>query len=163
MLITGSIYEKKTTFIDQNTLHFFIQACAQAIHTGMIMKRKTLKDRVGVAFATSVVDFDEDEDADGILRKEMNSRGIVRDFVGIDWDFEQGEEQLLKRVLIRSAEFAKEYGTIVLFYPTYSYPEKPRARTVLFTEDLLEQEQYTKAVQFYTDYVGVSTDRKSVV
>lgn len=157
MLITGSIYEKKTTFIDQNTLHFFIQACAQAIHTGMIMKRTTLKDRVGVAFATSVVDFDEDEDKDGILRKDMNRRGIVRDFIGIDWDFESGEEQLLKQVLIRSAEFAKEHDTIVLFYPTYSYPEKPRARTVLFTEDLLEQEEYTKAVQSYTDFVGVST------
>ena len=157
MLITGSIYEKKAIFIDQNTLHFFIQACAQAIHTGMIMKRQTLKDRTGVAFATSVVDFDDEEDADGILRKEMNRRGIVRDFVGIDWDFEVGEEDLLRKVLVRSAEFAKEYGTIVLFYPTYSYPDKPRARTVLFTKELLEQEEYTKAVQFYTDFVGVST------
>lgn len=158
MYMTKTLYESKARFVEvDSTFQFFMDTILQAIDTGIFKKRHTLKDRTNVLFATSVVGFEEDTDTPTLARVEMNRRGVLRDFLGIDWDFEIGENDKLKKVLKGCARLATEHAMPILFYPTYSFPQKPRGRTVIFVDKLIGQKEYAKAVQYIIDEIGIES------
>src|SRR5699024_8999628 len=103
-----------------------------------------------VVYGSTVVDFNPRQDAE-IARIEMNQRGVLRDFIGIDWDFEVGDEAKLDHVLQGLKSFHEHFQTSVIIYPTFSYPDKPRIRTVMFTENMMDASEYAQAVSFIID------------
>lgn len=158
MYVTENIYQKRATYVEtSSTFKFFCMTAVQAVER-YDNKRRLLKSKTPVVFATSVKGFEKDTDTPTIARVEMNDRGILRDYLGIDWDFEPGEEDKLKKLVTKCGEFATKYQTPILFYPTFSFPKKPRARTVIFLDRQIDQEPYAKGVYFIEKEFDLNTD-----
>lgn len=155
MFIALNRYETEALYKgdDGSTLDFFLNACRGAYKLFKRGKKIDKKDAV-VVFGTSIQDFDEETDRK-VRRIEMNQRGVLRDFIGIDWDFDKGDEKRLEALLFALNTFHNTYKTPIIVYPTHSYPEKPRVRTVMFTKAMMNKSEYAKAVTFVVDTLGV--------
>lgn len=154
MYFSKGVYSKKAYFNDADSFDFLEQSCRlslKAFNNGVVFDKKK---NAPVLYATTVKDFNSSND-NVIFRKEMNKRGILRDFVGIDWDFNKGEIRKLKEAIIGIKKFSKKYNTSFIIYPTNSYPNKPRMRSVFFVDKLLNADEYTKAVIFILKEIGV--------
>ena len=154
MYFAQNFYERYAHYQEITTLKFFHEMTKKAIRRHNNGK-KLKKNETPVVFGTTINDFDKDKD-NIITRIEMNQRGVLRDFIGIDWDFDEGEEDKLTHVLESLSRFTKEFETPVLIYPTASFPKKPRIRTVMFTDGLMDNKSYSKAVTFVEEYIGES-------
>src|SRR5699024_9613074 len=149
MYITKNRYIKYASYIDIPPLKFFYQTIQKALVQYKNGKKIDKKD-TPVVYGSTVVDFNPRQDAE-IARIEMNQRGVLRDFIGIDWDFEVGDEAKLDHVLQGLKSFHEHFQTSVIIYPTFSYPDKPRIRTVMFTENMMDASEYAQAVSFIID------------
>lgn len=158
MYVTQTRYVKYASYIDESALRFFVKLIKKAEKNFQDGKKITKKE-TPVVYGTTIVDFNKEEDL-SIARIEMNERGVLRDFIGIDWDFNVGDEEDMQIVVDKSKEIFEKFETPVIIYPTYSYPNKPRLRTVMFTKALMDAEDYNKAVSFIIDYMGVDSGDK---
>lgn len=144
-------YAKYYPMDSQQFIHKMCQMAYQRYQHG----KKLKKSEAPVIYGSSVKDFNPDEDMT-IARIEMNDRGVLRDFIGIDWDFDQGDEDKLETLLSTLKTFATKYKTFIYLYATDSYPKKPRARTVMFTKEEMNGVEYAKAVTFIEKELGIS-------
>lgn len=154
MYFTKNMYQKYASYQDISSLKFFHKMCQMA-QTRYESGKKLKKTEAPVVYGTTVQDFNEDEDS-VIARIEMNQRGVLRDFIGIDWDFEENDKDKLEKLLNELYVFAHKHQTPVYIYPTHSYPTKPRVRTVMFSKELMDGMEYAKAVTFVEEQLGVN-------
>lgn len=157
MYLTKGVYQEEATYIPvKDTYSFFKESCNLAIrafHDNIIFDKKKNNP---IVYGSEIEGFNNEKKCIKIKRKKMNKLKLLRDFVGIDWDFEEGQEKELKKTILNSKKFAKEYDTTLIIYPTASYPKKPRIRTVFLLEDLLDEKEYKKAVSFILDKIDVN-------
>jgi len=154
MYFTKDMFQKYAHYQEMDSREFIHKMCAKAVNRyqkGVKLK----KSEAPVIYGTTVKDFNPDED-NIIARVEMNDRGVLRDFIGIDWDFDEGDEDKLQNVLDNLLIFSKEHQTHVYIYPTDSYPRKPRVRTIIFTKNLMNGVEYAKAVTYIEKIVKES-------
>lgn len=135
----------------KSTLDFFLQSGKQALDK-FSRQEKTTKDKTPIAVATTIDDFSMVTDLN-ISRSEINQRNPKRDFIEIDWDID--DKAKLEKVIKKTEEFVEEYNTIVFYYPSFSYPEKERGRTIFFTNEPIGERNYYQAVKFLLNYIGV--------
>lgn len=153
MYFAQNYFERYAHFQEISALKFFYDLSKKAVRRYKNGK-KLNKQQTPVVFGTSIQDFNSTKD-NVIARIEMNQRGVLRDFIGIDWDFDTGEEDKLQTVLESLRTFSQKHETPVLIYPTASYPKKPRIRTVMFTKEMMNGSEYDKAVTFVEQVLGV--------
>lgn len=156
MYFSKNLYDKFAHYKEIQSFDFFI-AMAKKAYEKYSESKKYKKDEIPVVYGASVKNFIFEEDK-VIARVEMNRRGVLRDFIPIDWDFDPGEEDKLNTMLEGIRKFHHTYKTPVLIYPTFSYPEKPRMRTVVFTRDMMDSMEYVKAVTFVVDKIGIDPE-----
>lgn len=154
MYYTKNLYQSYAKYHEMDSQQFMYKMCYMAYQRYQKGK-KLKKSEAPVVYGSSVKDFNIEED-NVIARVEMNDRGVLRDFIGIDWDFNEGDEDKLKTLKQNIHTFAQEYQTPVYMYATHSYPEKPRVRTVMFTQNEMNGIEYAKAVTFVEDKLGIS-------
>ena len=159
MYFAKNYHEKYAHYQEISTLKFFHDITKKAIRRYKNGK-KLPKNKMPVVFGTTINDFDKNKD-NIIARIETNQRGVLRDFIGIDWDFDEGEEDKLENVLESLSRFTEQYETPILIYPTASFPKKPRIRTVMFTKELMDNVEYSKAVTFVEKYIGENHNDES--
>lgn len=145
-------YKSKAVYIDTpSTLDFFIGSGKEAL-AKFSQQRKTPKDKTPIAIATTITDFDPATDQT-IARAEINQRNPKRDFIEIDWDVDDKDK--LDKVQEKLVEFAEEHDTIIFYYPSFSYPDKQRGRSIFFTTEPIGERSYHQAVKFLLNYIGV--------
>lgn len=154
MYYTKNLHQKYAKYHEMDSQTFIYKMCHMAYQRYQ-KGRKLNKSEAPVIYGSSVKDFNPNEDG-VIARIEMNDRGVLRDFIGIDWDFNKGDEEKLEKLLRNINQFALDYKTTVYVYPTHSYPEKPRVRTVMFTQNEMDGVEYAKAVTFVEEKLDVS-------
>lgn len=159
MYVTKNLYEKFAQYVDMESMKFFIQTSKRAFDVYKTGK-KFKKNETPVVYGSSVKDFNSDYDK-VIARVEMNQRGVLRDFIGIDWDFDKGDEDKLEKLLTNLEQFHEKYQTPIIIYPTFSYPEKPRVRTVMFAEEEMDKMSYAQAVTFVVKALDVDPEDES--
>ena len=103
MYVTKNLYEKFAQYVDMESMKFFIQTSKRAFDVYKTGK-KFKKNETPVVYGSSVKDFNNDYDR-VIARVEMNQRGVLRDFIGIDWDFDEGDEDKLEKLLTNLKQF----------------------------------------------------------
>lgn len=152
LLLSSNYKNKIATYDSRSSVTFFITSLELAIQSfkkGISFK----KDNTPVIFGTIINQFDNSRDGT-LYRTEMNHRGLLRDFISIDFDVDDIEQ--LRTVIKRCNHFAKEYKTLAIFYPTYSFPQKARGRTIVFTKTLMDKKEYSQAVTFFINYIGIN-------
>lgn len=153
MYFSRNMFERYVSYQEMNSQVFFHEMCKKAIkryQRGV----KLPSNKTPVVYGSSVKDFDKEKD--GVMaRLEMNERGVLRDFIAIDWDFKEGDEDKLNTLIESYQAFAQEYETYIYIYATKSYPTAPRVRTVVFTDREMDATEYAKAVTFMTDKANV--------
>lgn len=154
MYFTKNLYQTYAKYHPMDSQTFMYKMCYMAYQRYQ-NGRKLKKSEAPVVYGSSVKDFNPDED-DVIARVEMNDRGVLRDFIGIDWDFDKGDEDKFQTLFQNLGAFAKKYQTFVYVYATHSYPKKPRVRTVMFTQNEMNGAEYAKAVTFVEDALELS-------
>lgn len=154
MYYTKSVYKKRANYASMDTLVFFAKANALANQAFKEGKRVEKKEQI-VVYGSSVKGFDPKTDG-SVLRVELNSRGPLRDFIGIDWDFDKREDY--KALKERICALSKEYQTPILFYPTTSYPTKPHCRTIFFLEEAIDAMGYAKAETWVEQKLGLDPE-----
>lgn len=159
MYVTKNLYEKFAQYVDMESMKFFIQMSKRAFDVYKTGK-KFKKNETPVVYGSSVKDFNDEYDK-VIARVEMNQRGVLRDFIGIDWDFDEGDEDKLEKLLTNLKQFHEKYQTPIIIYPTFSYPKKPRVRTVMFTEEEMDKMSYAQAVTFVVKALDVDPKDES--
>lgn len=154
MYYTKGLYQKRAIFNNEDAMHFFIKAVALANKQYQEGVRLN-KDQQIVVYGSTINDFNPELDGN-IARVEMNERGVLRSFIGVDWDLKETETyQQLKKAL---RQFSKDYHTPVLFYPTSSYPKKPHCRSVCFVSKQMDATDYARAVTWLEKTLEVSGD-----
>lgn len=145
---------KKAFFSNEDSFSFFKKSCvlAKKAYNNGVSFSKT-KD-APVLYSTTVKNFNSQYD-NIIFRKELNKRGALRDFIGIDWDLNEGENDKLKKAIIGFKKFSEKYNASYIVYPTSSFPKKPRIRSVFFVDKLLNDDDYAKGVTFILKEIGV--------
>lgn len=154
MYYTKNLYQTYAKYHDMDSQTFIYKMCHMAYQRYQ-KGRKLKKNEAPVIYGSSVKNFNPDED-NVIARVEMNDRGVLRDFIGIDWDFNEDDEEKLQQLFKQLEAFAKKYETFVYVYATHSYPKKPRVRTVMFTQNEMNGMEYAKAVTFVEDELGLA-------
>ena len=154
MYFSKGIYMKKVFFDDMNSFDFFKKSCLlakKAYDNGISFSKKKGSP---VVYSTNVKNFIPQHDK-VIFRTELNSRGALRDFIGIDWDLEKGDSDKLKQAILGCKKFSEKYNASYIIYPTSSFPKKPRMRSVFFIDKLLNSEEYAKGVTFILKEIGI--------
>lgn len=94
-------------------------------------------------------------------RTAVHSRRARRDFILGDVDYNPGQEKDALSLRHSAMLLADELHTPLMLYPTLSYPAKPRFRFVFLTADMLDAEQYAKAVKWVYDRLGYPVTDKN--
>lgn len=159
MYIGRNLYENYAFYVDLPDVDFFKQSLTDAIVFYQKAKEEGLlrnisKKKAPVVFISNLASRTKDE--------EVVERAVVHDrkrakrrFLMIDADFDTHqsiESEMLQEAIV---EFATAHKTPYLIYPTLSYPQKPRFRAVLFTNQLLNAARYQQAMEWLHDQLGV--------
>lgn len=118
------------------------------------MKRENMSFMLASAFG----DINDPKTPTISPRKVRENGGLLRKYIAIDYDFNEGQESLLNNLWEKVLTlFTQTYPARIAIYPSSSYPILPRIRVVIETDEWLDKRSYPSAAEFIINLIGFDT------
>lgn len=89
-------------------------------------------------------------------RKVSENGGVLRQFIALDYDFNEGDEALSLALQEQIPQLFK--GINYALYPSSSFPLLPRFRFVVETKEWFDKKTYASAAEHLIHYIGINTN-----
>lgn len=168
MYVSNNIYQKEIQYIDlpdYNIVEYMVRTATRIYESGKQYFEnlsqsdiKNIKNNMTpVIYGTTIAGGAQNGH---IIERTKFNEIARRRYLVIDADYNVEQSRLSEAVREKMIELSSTKKIPLIIYPTISYPEKPRFRAFFFIKDLLNAQNYYKAIAWLHDELGIKPTDK---